>query len=352
MNWGWLRKKGAITLAPFFLFFLPTISHAVTCLYEEAPLRLYNHCTVHSLDGAILSASQYELITDRLGEEGVGINEDATFSERFFNDSSLGFSVIYDRNLNGGNPDKPLVISGMTFVGDDELYRKSGYAGYASGYFKSKFFFGNERYLEAYLNYSAQSSISGGILKTSSLYSICSKNHISRSIYADLCLSQSSLKSDISDSGISDINLSISKIISYDDSNHLMLGGNVSSSKYEDYEQGAFKLYLSSIGEYGNLNLSYKFYDSPDVNFLTNKKTLSSAYTNLIYGRPFTLFYSKNFSDGLEIINEDIEIKTTIFGISTYLTKELKITISRVNQDSSNYYFSDDYNNMSLTYSF
>ena len=98
-----------------------------SCLKENAGSRLSIFCLVNSFNGKTIDLSTASLIGFNLKREGyaagLGLPNrvDRTSIQTYVTPT-----IDYNSNINGGNPDRPLVLGGLTFTGDEEFLRREG----------------------------------------------------------------------------------------------------------------------------------------------------------------------------------------------------------------------------------
>ena len=100
--------------------FFCTIANASCLLFNENE-RLSNYCLLETVKGKVVDQNTAIIVSQRLKREGYfGGLEKAEWSTRFYPDFD------YSDNINGGNPDKPLIIGELEFEGDPELIKQEG----------------------------------------------------------------------------------------------------------------------------------------------------------------------------------------------------------------------------------
>ena len=104
-----------------FWLFLPQTVFA-GCLNENTESRLANFCLVNSLNGKTIDLSTASIIDFNLKREGyaagLGLPNRV---ERTSIQAYVTPTIDYNSNINGGNPNRPLVLGGLTFTGDEEF---------------------------------------------------------------------------------------------------------------------------------------------------------------------------------------------------------------------------------------
>ena len=110
--------------------------------------RLSDSCLVRSLDGAVLSESQYEVILAQLASHGAYYD---TSRPRYYSSQSLNISSYWDNTVNGGNPLSHMTLGDITLQGDPSLTKVGDIVGGFSYNWYSDFVFNEQSWFD--LNY-------------------------------------------------------------------------------------------------------------------------------------------------------------------------------------------------------
>ncbi len=106
-------------------------------------------------------------------------------------DFTIKPEVGFHPNINGGNPEGALVVGGLSFAGDPDLYRKQGMIYGLSAYQSTRAFYGHGRYLDASITGGHSHSFEHGIGITNTSFNACSINHMSNWWFVDVCTEKS-----------------------------------------------------------------------------------------------------------------------------------------------------------------
>ena len=99
-------------------------SGSASCLLFNENERLSNYCLLETVKGKVVDQNTAIIVSQKLKREGYfGGLEKSEWSTRFYPDFD------YSNNINGGNPDKPLILGELEFEGDPELIKKEGVIG-------------------------------------------------------------------------------------------------------------------------------------------------------------------------------------------------------------------------------
>lgn len=157
------------------------------CLTNMPNERILNECVVRSLDGASLSEAEYKAIEVRLQRSGNML--DGVDANDY--PSSLDYSILpyvsWDPNVNGGNPSKPLTVGAITFVGDPNLYAKSGWLAGVSTSIVGRAIVGQQKYIEFSAYNSLSKSPKYGVTVYSQNYTLCGRFQVVGSVFIDHC---------------------------------------------------------------------------------------------------------------------------------------------------------------------
>ena len=94
---------------------------SATCLLFNENERLSNFCLLENVEGKVIDKNTAIIVTQKLKREGYfGGLKKSDWSTSFYP------NIDYSENINGGNPDRPLVLGDLEFAGDPELIKQEG----------------------------------------------------------------------------------------------------------------------------------------------------------------------------------------------------------------------------------
>lgn len=168
------------------------------CLHALADERLANHCLLNALQnqGAV-ALSQVLLVDRRLqfeGYAGLGLTLPPQITpppvDNFSVSRSIGPTVEYSTDINGGNSDQPLQIGFLTFAVSPP-FQESGILLGGEAYISGRWVHGGGRYVNfaGGGGYAHSFDHDIGIERTRG--QICSINHIKNWWYGDVCFADS-----------------------------------------------------------------------------------------------------------------------------------------------------------------
>jgi len=104
-----------------FTTFIGATSVKANCLMFGENERLSNYCLLESIKGKLVDQTTANIVVQKLMQEGYlgGLKTPATT----FN---VYPDIAYSNNINGGNPDKPLIVGNLEFEGEPDLVAKEG----------------------------------------------------------------------------------------------------------------------------------------------------------------------------------------------------------------------------------
>ena len=166
---------------------------SANCLIFNENERLSNFCLLESVAGKIVDKNTAMIVKEKLNSEGYfgGLKKSDWFTSFYPN-------IDYSENINGGNPDKPLILGDLEFVGDPELIKQEGVITTLNMRANNRSTFDAGRYLQTNLHGSYSYSpkhkngFSSTSLETCFIDKITSKNSI------DICASSSRQNKEIS----------------------------------------------------------------------------------------------------------------------------------------------------------
>lgn len=160
-----------------FTTFIGATSVKANCLMFGENERLSNYCLLESIKGKLIDQSTANIVVHKLTQEGYlgGLNKPAT-TFNFYPD------IAYSNNINGGNPDKPLIIGNLKFEGEPNLVAKKGAVLSLNLRSSARKTYGVGRYINAFVSGAFLISPEHSLSYTNARLGICSKNRIIWSI--------------------------------------------------------------------------------------------------------------------------------------------------------------------------
>jgi len=320
------------------------------CVVRGASERLQNYCLQNTLSEKIVDYRQLLIVDNRMRLEGYKKGLGILHSDVAINPQS--YAVLqpythYERNINGGNPAKPIVLEFGTFD-DQTLYRRSGFT-YGLGFrYEGRYLYGEGRYL----NYSLRKKFAhdpyGSFNINTLIGEFCSYNHIQRSWYVDACISASQIHKDLSNEKWQNLSLSTSRLLKGAKGvNHeFSVGYNHYIGKI--YEQSQVKLGIDTIFASGMFFGVDTTLGEIVSGHLATRYAFGVNATRFIAQKPVTISFAYKQSDGgswLGVMRDEqsssIQVKFPLWGAVS--------AVVGYNQTKSNVdYFDDAYPNFGL----
>ena len=146
--------------------------------------RLSDACLVRSLDGAILSESQYESILAQLASHGAYYD---TSRPRYYASQSLNISSYWDNTVNGGNSSSHMTLGDITLQGDPNLTKVGDLVGAFSYNFNSDFVFNEQSWFDLNYQHNYGAGLTTGHEINFTKVTFCSNLKLYNSLFLDGC---------------------------------------------------------------------------------------------------------------------------------------------------------------------
>ena len=169
--------------------------------------------------------------------------------------NNVNVSVVptfdYSTNINGGNPPKQLKLGNLSFTGDEELYLKSGLLVGAAATLNGRYIYGTSTYFDYAINggFAQSPEHQLGIVKGG--FNFCSKNHLKKWWYFDICGGTSRNWKKITNQASNNFNLKVSKTLSDRTPRYYQLSTTLQRYLVEPYAQNQLLFGLETIHEKG-----------------------------------------------------------------------------------------------------
>ena len=205
-----INRYLALIICSIFLLNGPAFT---ACLMPNISERLINFCLLERTKDSIVPltfAKEFDYRLKRSGySNGVGLSGKVEQSVINYNFSPVFY---YSSNINGGNPDKDLVLGDYIFKGDRNLLRKKGFLTGVSSGLNGRSIYGEGRHFDFYAQVSHAHSFqyNMGINNLSSGF--CFANHIKAFWHIDICGNSSQIRRKIVSERNSDLSLNLAKL--------------------------------------------------------------------------------------------------------------------------------------------
>lgn len=319
----------------------PTASYAF-CDQSAASSRLQVYCLSNVLSMTPTDVGSAQLLDYRLKLEGYsrgiglpGLVNQTTFSPY------ISPILEFSSDINGGNPNRPLVLGSLTFFGDEEFFRKSGVvAGIGVGG-SGRSIYGEGRYLEYSIGSSYAHSPKHDIGITRSFANLCSKNDIGQNFYLDGCLATSRVIRELSDDENSSASLSIAKLFSEDNQQFNEASVGLRRVFDDEFEQNQIILKLDTLHEAGYFTSLGASFGEAVENRLAMRQSLSASIGGYVGDRPVSASFSYSHSDGGRLIGFVREDTTATFNLAYAIRPNINVSVGYSETNSSISYFDE-----------
>jgi len=319
----------------------PTVSYAF-CDQSSASSRLQIYCLSNILSMTLTKVDSAQVLDYRLKQEGYargvglpGIVDQANFVPY------VSPIIEYSSDINGGNPNKPLVLGSLTFFGDEEFFRKNGIvAGFVLGG-SGRYIYDEGRYLDYSIGgkntYSAEHDI--GIAR--SFASLCSKNDIGQNFYLDGCLTASRLNRELLDETTSSASLSVAKLFSESDEHFNEVSVGLRRLFESEFEQGQIILKLDTLHDTGYFaSLGASFGEAVEDR-LAMRQSFNATVGANVRNKPLIASFSYSHSDGGRLFGFSRDDKTAAFNLTYAVHPNMNVSLGYSETNSSISYFDD-----------
>ena len=306
--------------------------------------RLSNHCLLETVKGKLVDEQTMQLVVSRLKREGYfGGLEKPSFKGSVYPD------IYYSSNINGGNPNKPMILGNVEFESDPDLIAQEGLMiGFnARGSIRKTIDIG--RYLDGNARIGYGYSTDHNLSIKSTNLNICSKNHLKKLLYSDICISASELNKEITRDRSQSIKISVSKLnlVNWGAFNEGRL--SVIRLDTDDYTQNQVAFSVDTI-QRKNLATSFRLkFGQGLTNQLAMNYGIEMTATTIVAGQKFNFGLNHEFSDGGTLFGINQSDSSTHISVSTNLDSSTTIAIGYWDRDSSIDYFDETYPTLRLT---
>ena len=328
-----------------FTTFIGATSAKANCLMFGENERLSNYCLLESITGKVIDKNTAIIVSQTLMQEGYfgGLKTPAT-TYNVYPD------IAYSNNINGGNPDKPLIVGNLAFEGEPDLVAKEGAVLSLNLRSSARSTYGEGRYVNAFVSGAFFISPKHNLTYTNVKLGICSKNRVTGNIYFDACAVEGTQKKDITKSTDKSVTASVSILSTLDGLGFVEGKIGVTHLATDDYSQNQVFLSLDTI-HHKNLysSLAIKFGEAlPEQ--LAMKRGINLTLSSIFSGRKYSLGLAHEENNGGMLLGVSRSDKTYKASITTNISAATQISAGLTKVESSIDYFNQVYPNISLTH--
>jgi hypothetical protein len=326
-------------------FLWASMAQANCLMFSNQNERLVNFCLLQSVTGKLLDERTASLVSQRLQREGYfgGLRSPSVTT-------NILPTLSYSSNINGGNPNRNLIVGGLEFEGDPSLVAKEGLvvgADFSSAYRAT---YSEGQYLNANLSAGVSVSPEHSIGYTRLNWAACLRNKIRFASYVDICANASNLNRKLSIDQTESISLSLGHLSYRSNLGFNDLKYGFQRTFLSGYEQDQAFVSLDTIHQtqwYSSLRMRV---GESVMNKLVLNSGLDVSATRIIEGRHITISLSREISDGGKLLGVDRSDETTRLQVSVPIAKSLYAKVVYAKTDSTIDYFDVLEPSISLTY--
>lgn len=326
---------------------------SASCIGLGGDERLQNYCLLNAIDGKAIDHRTAKMVDSRLRRAGssTGLGFPRVVA---FESSSMSFSVrpllSYEANINGGNPDKPLMIGNLTFNGDEALYKTSGAVAGLGAILSGRTIYGEDKYLNYNFDtsYALSSSSDDRIATTSA--SVCSLNHIANSWYIDACANQSRMRKTLSDSSSSNLKLMAAYIFTSATKEHSQVKFGVNRFFADNYTQNQLVLGIDTLHPSSVFTGVEATFGEAIPEQLATRISVSGRVGLQVAGKPLTVNASFGEATGGLLFGVDRDAKSASISATYPVWRNFSATIGYTKTDSTIDYFDLDTPTLSIQF--
>jgi len=319
----------------------PTLSHAF-CVQPSVDSRLQVYCMSSLLAWTATNVESALALDYRLKREGYsrGIGLPNRVKRLTFS-PYISPVLEYSSDINGGNPNRPLVLGSLSFFGDDAFFRKNGVVAGVGFGGSGRALYGEGKYLDFSMGVSYAHSPELDIGIARGFANICSKNDIGKNFYIDGCLSTSRLNRDLADETTTSTTLSVAKLFSESDKRFNQVSLGIRRLFEDEFQQNQVVVKMDTLHNgdfYTSLNASF---GETVTNTLTMRYSLEYIVGTTLFSKPIATSVSYSFSDGGQLLGFSREETTKFFNIVYTIHPSVNISVGYSQIVSSINYFNE-----------
>lgn len=341
-----MTKPASISIIVYLLFASDVLAKP-NCFLLDGNERLTNHCLLETLQGRPVDEQTMLFVVSRLKREGYfGGLSTTEFSAHIHPDA------YYSQNINGGNPEKPLVLGDLKFEGDPTLIAKAGLViGINSGLSARKTF-GEGNYVDASVSLDYAYSPNHDLSINTTGSNICSKNRVQKNTYTDICVDMTKSTKEITTDQTNSLSASISKLDLFSGSSFKEVTASMVRLSTNDYAQNQMHLKIDTV-QNNDLAVALKLKFGKSVNNqLALKYGFGMTASSIIVDRKFKFYIGHEMYDGGKLFGVNRSDTSTIASMSINLNASTKVTLGYLNRDSNIDFFDENYPIIRLTRTF
>ena len=333
-----------LVIIVIYIISLGSFASANRLLFRENE-RLSNFCLIESVEGKVVDKNTAIIVTQNLKREGYfGGWKKSDWS------TSIYPGIDYSENINGGNPDRPLVLGDLECAGDPELIKQEGVITILNMRVNNRSTFDAGRYMQTNLHGSYSYSpkhrngFSNASFESCFIDKITSKNSI------DICASSSRQNKEMSDNRSNTLSVNFGNLSSIESIGFSEGKLGIMHLATDEYSQNQFTLSWDTIHN-RNLFSAIRFrIGDPVTDQTVLRYGVDLNVSKIILSRKINLKFSNEIHDGGMLFGIDRSDVINKFSLQTVINQNASIQIGYTSKNSSIDYFDEKYPNLSLTF--
>ena len=192
---------------------LLAVSANAECIVGNVDERLENFCILNEISGNLVDESTLGYFEDRLEKTATFLPyKSIPELPKTYHSFRLTPLFQYSDNLNGGNPDKELVVGDLVFVGDERYLAKEGLLVGGSLGVQGRYVYEKGRYLDYNLSHMYAQNPEFGFEVNTTTLNICQSSLWKDWTYLDVCASTQNVRKDLGSSTEASLSLAASRL--------------------------------------------------------------------------------------------------------------------------------------------
>jgi len=332
-------RAGMLLCGVSAAIFAATRSEA-NCLVSSPNERLSNFCMLERSDKAALSLRTVQVLDYRLKREGfsTGLGLKGRIKQTTFQ-PYLSPILKYSSNINGGNPEKPLVLGGNSFTGQPHLIKKKGVVIGAGIGTSGRSLYGRGKYFNMNIDASYAHSPAHHIGIATLSASACAKNYLKDLWHLDVCGSTQRTHKDITDQNSGHFSVSAVRLYTSAPFTHHHAAVGVKRYFANSYIQNQLTFGIETIHNSGLFSKISATLGEALENKLVTRKSLSGSLRMQAWGKPLTTSAGYSAAKGGKLFGVDWDEKTTSFNVTYQLFSSVTIGVGYSITDSTIDYY-------------
>jgi len=247
----------------------------------------------------------------------------------------------YSTDINGGNPNRPLVLGNLTFTGDETLLRKEGLVAGVGVGANGRHIYGEGRYLDFGLGLSYAHSPEHDIGFSRAFANIYSKNHIRNHWYVDAYGSTNKTWRDLTDDSSSTVGLNLVKLFATEQHSYNQATVGVRRFYDDDYEQNQLVASLQTIHSSGLYTAINATVGAAVENTLATSHSISATVGTTLFSKQLSATYTYSFANGGKLLGFERNDTSQSFTVTYAVHPRVNVTFGYRETESSIDYFSE-----------